>query len=113
MSINKLIKRVRESKGLNQQNVADELGVNITTIVRWETDGQTIKSTQLKKLAEFYNTNLSDLYSFEQNPSMLEEPLEYYKTVKRKISVMVDLDGSSKNLKEWIDTLTKVNSSIA
>lgn len=69
MTINAVLRRLRESKGFSQQNVADELDVNVTSIGRWETNGEAIKSSVLKKLAAIYNVKLSDLYTYEQEPS--------------------------------------------
>jgi transcriptional regulator with XRE-family HTH domain len=76
MTINAILRRLRESKNLSQQNVADELDVNVTSIGRWETDGEEIKNSTLKKLSTLYNVKVSDLYTYEQNPSIFEEPIE-------------------------------------
>jgi transcriptional regulator with XRE-family HTH domain len=112
MTVNAIIRRLRESKGLNQQNVADELGVNITSIVRWETDGESIKSNTLKKLADLFGVKISDIYTYEQNPSIFEEPIEYYRSKKKNISLVIDLDGTEDTLSYWIMTLKKLNTAL-
>lgn len=72
-----VIRRIREDKGMTQQNIADELGVNVTTIVRWEQEDN-IKTPQLEKIAKALGVKLSDLYSYHTNPSLLEDPLTLY-----------------------------------
>lgn len=112
MTINAVLRRLRESKGFSQQNVADELDVNVTSIGRWETNGEAIKSSVLKKLAAIYNVKLSDLYTYEQEPSIFEEPLEFYRNNKRKLSLVIDLDGTDETLNYWLSTIKKMNAAI-
>ena len=106
-----IIRRIRESKGLTQQNIADELGVNTTTIIRWEQEGK-IKSDQLEKLAKAFGMEMGDLYAYHNNPLLLNEPLEYYKKAKKDVSVIVHLDGNNNTLNEWIAVLKKLNAAI-
>lgn len=47
MKVNEIIRRLRESKGLTQQNVADDLDIQVGTVIRWEKEGN-IKSEQLE-----------------------------------------------------------------
>jgi transcriptional regulator with XRE-family HTH domain len=105
-----IIRRVRESKGLTQENIADELGVNKTTIIRWEQESN-IKTPALEKLAKAFGMDIGDLYAYHNNPSMLEDPIGYYK-IKKKVSVLVELDGSLATLDQWLATLKKLNTAI-
>lgn len=111
MELNEVIRRVREDKGLTQQNVADELSVDVGTIIRWEKVGTKIKSEYLEKLAKVFETTVSELYNYRDNPSLLNEPFQYYQSQK-KVSILVQLDGTSNTLNEWFATLKKLNAAI-
>lgn len=110
MEWGEIIRRIRQDKGLTQENVADELGVDKTTIIRWEQSGK-IKADQIEKLAKVFGVELSQLYAYHTEPSLLEDPLAYYKT-KTKITVTVELDGSLDTLHQWFATLKKVNAAL-
>lgn len=63
MEWGEIVRRLREQKGLTQQNLADELKVDKTTIVRWEQDGN-IKTPQLEKIARALSMEPSRLYEY-------------------------------------------------
>lgn len=111
MEIGEIIRRVREDRGLTQQNVADELGVIVGTIIRWEKGESKIKSASLEKLAHVFGISVADLYSYRENPALLNEPLQYY-DAKKTVSIMVQLDGSTRTLNEWYVTLKKINAAL-
>lgn len=111
MELNEVIRRVREDKGLTQQNVADEIGVDVGTIIRWEKNGTKIKSEFLEKIAVVFEKTVAELYNYRDNPGMLNEPLEYYNSQK-KISILVQLDGTTNTLNEWFVTLKKLNAAL-
>ncbi|MCA6369134.1 MAG: helix-turn-helix transcriptional regulator [Cytophagales bacterium] len=101
ISINRTLRKLRESKDLTQSEVADKLGVNVTTIVRWETDGISIGNKQIKKLAELYDVSVTDIFN-NVTPSLLIGS-------KSVVTVSVNLDGSDKTLLYWMDLLRKMN----
>lgn len=106
-----IIRRIRQDKGLTQENVAEELGVDKTTIIRWEQSGK-IKADQLEKLAKVFGIELAQLYAYHTEPSLLEDPLAYYKA-KTKVSITIELDGSMDTLNQWFATLKKLNAALA
>lgn len=110
MEWGEIIRRIREQKELTQQNIADDIGVDKTTIIRWEQEGN-IKTAQLEKLAKALGIELAELYYYHSNPTLLNEPLAYYKS-KKKVSVMVELDGSVATLDDWCLTLKKLNAAL-
>lgn len=110
MEWGEVIRRIRQDKGLTQENLADDLGVDVSTVIRWEKQGG-VKTSQLQKIAAAFKMDVKDLYAYHANPQALEEPLQYY-TAKKKVSVMVELDGSMETLNEWMTTLKKLNSVI-
>ena len=110
MDWGEIIRRIREDKGLSQQNLADEVGVDKTTIIRWEKEGK-VKTEHLQTIAKALKVELSELYAYHTNPTLLNDPLSYYKR-KTKVSVLVELDGSLSTLDEWFATLKKLNAAI-
>jgi transcriptional regulator with XRE-family HTH domain len=111
MEINEIVRRLRESKSLTQENVADEIGVHVSTFLRYETNGKKIPSNKLELIAKMLGTTVADIYAYKQNPGLLEAPLEFAKR-KKEVSIIVHLDGSTHTLNEWIKTLKSLNSSI-
>ncbi|MGL6121661.1 MAG: helix-turn-helix domain-containing protein [Shewanella sp.] len=109
MDLNEIVRRVRESKVLTQENLAEEIGVHVTTMNRYESRGAKIPMDKLEKIAEALKITVSDLYAFKQNPSLLEEPLTFYRTKKKQLSIIVHLDGTPDTLNDWLTTLKQIN----
>ena len=111
MKINEIIRRLREAKGFTQQNIADDLSIQVGTVIRWEKEGN-IKSEQLERIAKLLGVTVADIYSYVENPTMLNEPVEFYKSQQKKVSILVQLDGSTSTLNDWFATLKKLNAAI-
>jgi transcriptional regulator with XRE-family HTH domain len=109
MKVNEVIRRLREDKGLTQQNIADELGVENGTVIRWEKGGN-IKSENLERIAKVLGVTVTDIYSYSENPTLLNEPLAAYNT--HKVQVLVQLDGTTNTLNAWVSTLKKLNAAL-
>lgn len=54
------LKRAREAAGLEQTDVAEQLGIAVSTLSRWE-NGAPVKSSQLARLAQLYGMTFSEL----------------------------------------------------
>lgn len=61
------IKRQRKKMGLNQEELAERLGVSITTIRRWEWGARMPNTEILPKLAEILGTTVSYLMGFNSD----------------------------------------------
>jgi len=112
MTLNEIIRRIRDSKGLTQQNVADELKVDITTINRWESDGASVKNSALQKLAAVFKMSVSDIYAYQDHPQLLKEPISAYKKSQKHISIMIELDGTTDTLNTSFDMLKRLNAAL-
>ena len=55
MEIGKNLRKIRESKKLTQQYVADYVGVERKTYINWETGESDVKSKFIPMLAELFN----------------------------------------------------------
>ena len=53
--------RLRKAAGLNQEELAERVGVHLNTISQWENGGYIPKTPKLKKLAEALNVTETDL----------------------------------------------------
>ena len=62
MEIGENIRKLRESKNLSQQYVADYVGVERKTYLNWEAGETSVKSVFIPKLAELFNVEIGDLY---------------------------------------------------
>ncbi len=111
MDINEVIRRLRQGKGLTQKNVADEIGIHETTFIRYEAHGKKIPNDKLEKIAKALGVSVADIYEYQRNPGLLEQPLETY-TKRKEVSVTIHLDGSPNTLNEWISTLKKINKAL-
>ncbi|MDO5044571.1 MAG: helix-turn-helix transcriptional regulator [Coriobacteriia bacterium] len=54
-----LIKTLRKTKGISQEELARNLGVSLQTVRNWESDKAAPRAENIKKLAEFFNTESS------------------------------------------------------
>ena len=55
VSIGKNIERVRETSGLTQQELADQVGVNVSEVCDWENGRSLPDIEKLMQIAEFTN----------------------------------------------------------
>lgn len=76
------LKKLRNEKGLTQQQVASDLGVSQPNYRRWEAGERKPKQTTLEKLADYYqvsvnyltgNTELRDIEFFTNYDSYLKD----------------------------------------
>ena len=55
------LRKIRESRGLSQNDIADLLEIKRATVSSWETDRTEPQMKHLIKLSEFYNLTLDDM----------------------------------------------------
>ena len=66
MNVAERIKELRERRGLSQDALADAIGVDRTTIVKYET-GKSKPTRKLKELADFFGITTDELLGRETN----------------------------------------------
>lgn len=59
------IKRLREAQGKTQKQLADEMGVERSTIAKWEAGTALPRADKLPKLAEVLGCSVADLFNTE------------------------------------------------
>ena len=81
MNTGKRIKKLRESHGLSQEGLGKILGVDRTTIVKWET-GASRPTRYLKRLAHYFNVTTDYILG---NEDMKQKSLANVLPVARSI----------------------------
>lgn len=73
MTLGEKLKKLREERGLYQRDIAELVGVGVSTISGYEKDLKRPKPKNLKKLADFYGVTADYLLGNENTISELEE----------------------------------------
>lgn len=83
----------RDSKGLSQEQVANILGVNKSTVHRWETGKRAMDLTDLKRLSEIYKVDPA---------ALLLSPSDH--DLARRLSVALDVlrDATPEIADRWL-----------
>ncbi|MGE7860959.1 helix-turn-helix domain-containing protein [Bacillus mobilis] len=84
MSLGQQLKRLRESKGFSQEDVAKKIGVTRQAVYKWENDKSYPDIENLILLSEMYNVTLDELIKGNQN-------------LKEKIHIDADEDFEKEN----------------
>ena len=113
MKVHDIIRKIRQSQDMTQETLAEELGVDKTTIVRYEKDGSRIPIYQLEKIAKALGYSLMELLAYQERKSVVEEPFPPAYQVKRTITLSIELDGESSTVDFWIDKIKKLNAALA
>ncbi|MGD6892221.1 helix-turn-helix domain-containing protein [Bacillus mobilis] len=83
MSLGQQLKRLRESKGFSQEDVAKMIGVTRQAVYKWENDKSYPDIDNLILLSEMYNVTLDELIkgnqSFKEKIHIDEEDEEFEK----------------------------------
>jgi transcriptional regulator with XRE-family HTH domain len=62
--VNKInrLKKLRLDRGISQEKCANETGISLSSIKRYERDGIIGNAYNLKRLAEFYSVDMDYIY---------------------------------------------------
>lgn len=94
----KRLKSAREERGVSAKELAEALGVNATTIYRYETAGfQSIKSPVLQAIADYLNVN----------PDYLIGATDNKYTVKEKEDLLSNITDVQKKILEKTNSLSQ------
>ncbi|HGH7176508.1 TPA: helix-turn-helix transcriptional regulator [Bacillus wiedmannii] len=67
MSLGQQLKRLRESQGFSQEDVAKKIGITRQAVYKWENDKSCPDIENLILLSEMYNVTLDELVKGSQN----------------------------------------------
>ncbi len=82
IKIGAFLKDLRKTKGITQEQLAEELGVSGRTISRWETGNNMPDISLLVEIAEYYDVSIPEIIKGErQSEDMKEEAKEVAETM--------------------------------
>lgn len=92
MNLGELLKKLRESKGFSQGDVAKKIGVTRQAVYKWENDKSYPDIDNLILLSEMYNVTLDELIKGKQN---IKEKYILMKKIRilKKIMILVFILG--------------------
>lgn len=83
------IRKLRQARGLTQQQLADIMGAsNYTTISKWESGANSPRGGDLVKLSELFNVSVDELLGINDNIILKSD----YKYIPTAISAGIQLD---------------------
>ncbi len=107
------LKELRKERGYNQKIIADALGCKRPNISKIES-GAYIKLTQLEKLAQFYDIDISEFFTFDGNeegfPDLTREAGSSQDELNKKHE---DAEKAMNIFKNMCDRLDKENDRLA
>jgi len=108
--ISQRVKKIREYKGISQQELAKLLEVSRPTVSQIESGERKISAVELVKLAEIFNISVEGVLDFKKEPKViLEENLER-KNLKDQIRVNVPQKNLEKFREVFLYILNKIGS---
>ena len=79
--IGSFLKKLRNEKGLTQEQIAEKFNVSRRTVTRWETGANMPDLGILVEVADFYDVDLRELFDGERKSERMDKELE--QTVKQ------------------------------
>ncbi|OIQ71289.1 HTH-type transcriptional regulator Xre [mine drainage metagenome] len=104
MNIGDNIKRIREEKGLTQQQIADLVSMHRSNYSKVESGQRELSVSALNKVARYFNITLDELVNMES--SIPQEVTVEDKTNVEQLKLIQELDPDDKSMIfKMIDTM--------
>lgn len=104
------LKTIRLMHKKTQEEVAEDIGISLSSYQRYESAKSGVDFHLIVKLAKLYNMSLDELYHYgEPVKSMVNDPVQKYLQSQKRVDVLVHLDGSESTLNRWVEKLTAIN----
>ena len=97
MSFGKRLKKARTAKKLTQSEVADKLGIDDTTVSKYENDRSEPDNETLTKLADLYEIKIDYLHGRVTNEEALEDDSQLEKDRKYALDLLMAIHDPA----EW------------
>ena len=98
MNIAENLKKIREQKGLQQKQVALEIGIGTTNYNRVENGQREASVEVLDKLAKFYGITIDEIVNFEDKKLPPKEVVIQDKAVLEQMELISQLEEKEKNV---------------
>ena len=105
MNIGDNLRIIRNKKAVSQQEIADFLGVDRRTYVRWESGEADIKSPYIPKIAEFLHVEIADL--FRNKPSEIVITQHNSENKDSSINGVILLLTDKESVEQLVDVMRK------
>ena len=103
-NIGNSIRLARVTKGLSQQNMADELGLTVASYSNIERGITDITVSRLIEISKLLNVSIYQLLDEEETTSFVSEPSKYYsKSMPSLNSLLVKIESHDSEI-DWIKT---------
>ncbi|MCR5628148.1 helix-turn-helix domain-containing protein [Eubacterium sp.] len=99
MSIGENIRRLREEKGLTQENIAEAINVSFQAVSSWERDEYKPDVDKLLKLAEVFEVSLSSITEEKKNIFKTKEAIYNWEHMKTYVKTTARNFNMSDTLK--------------
>lgn len=88
------IRKLRNSKGLTQQQLADLMGAsNYTTVSKWESGSNSPRGGELVKLSEYFNVSVDDLLGIGKDLTIQNNEQYNYLPTSISAGLPLTVDG--------------------
>ncbi len=108
--ISQRIKKLREHKGISQQELAKLLRVSRPTVSQIESGERKISAVELVKLAEIFNISVEGLLDFRKEPKVVLEENKKRRSLKDQIRINVPQKNLEKFKEVFLYILNKIGS---
>lgn len=115
MSLGKKIKKLREEKGIRQEDIGKLFNVSKSAVSQWENDIRTPDMGIIIKLADFFDVSTDYLLGRTNDPSLSDtqhvnddEALEYLDELHKRPEMKTLFEVGRKATKEDIETAITV-----
>lgn len=105
MNIAENLKKIREQKGLQQKQVALDIGIGTTNYNRIENGQREASVEVLDKLAKFYGITIDEIVNFEDKKLPPKEVVVQDKAILQQVELIQELEPDEKSMVfKMIDT---------
>lgn len=105
MNIAENLKKIREQKGLQQKQVALDIGIGTTNYNRIENGQREASVEVLDKLAKFYGITIDEIVNFEDKKLPPKEVVVQDKAILEQVELIQELEPEEKSMVfKMIDT---------
>lgn len=98
MNIAENLKKIREQKGLQQKQVALEIGIGTTNYNRVEKGQREASVEVLDKLAKFYGITIDEIVNFNDKKLPPKEVVIQDKAILEQVELISQLEEKEKNV---------------
>lgn len=94
------LKKIRISKGISQEKLADLIGMTQSNYSRRENGKKEISTSEWKRIAKALDVNLEEIYEYSDNSKKIDNSIDHSNILKHYLNYTESLENEIANLKE-------------